>query len=43
MKRKKKNSFLLFVFGCEDGKIERYKTYLFGWKEKWEDRKVKFV
>ena len=35
----KRFSFLLFVFGWEDEKVERWKTYLFGWEENWEDEK----
>ena len=32
-------SFPSCVFGWRDGKVGGWKTLLFGWKEKWEDRK----
>ena len=35
----KKFNFLSYVFGWEDGKVERRKTQLFVWKEKREDGK----
>ena len=35
----KKFNFLSYVFGWENGKVERRKTQLFVWKEKREDRK----
>ena len=31
--------FLSFVFGWEGGKVKGLKMFLFGWEEKWEDRK----
>ena len=27
------------MFVWEDGKVERWKIYLFGWEEKWENEK----
>ena len=27
------------MFGWENGKVEKLKTYLFGWEEKWDDEK----
>ena len=35
----KKFNFFSYVFGWEDGKMERRKTQLFVWKEKREDGK----
>ena len=37
----KRFNFLSFVFGWEDGKVERWKTYLFGWGKKNERQKRK--
>ena len=31
--REKRFNFLSFVFGWEDEKVERWKTYLFGWEK----------
>ena len=27
------------MFGWEEGKVDRWETYMFGWKEKWDDGK----
>ena len=32
-------SFLSCVFGWRSGKVGGWKTFLFDWREKWEDRK----
>ena len=32
-------SFLSYVFGWRGGKVEGWKTLLFGWREKWKDGK----
>ena len=39
----KRFNFLSFVFGWEDGKVERWKTYLFGWGKKMRDKKEKLI
>ena len=35
----KRFDFLLYVFGWRGGKLELWKIFLFGWREKWEDEK----
>ena len=32
-------NILVFSYSVNDGKVEGYKTHLFGWEEKWEVRK----
>ena len=35
-------NFLSYVFSWGNGKVERFKILLFGWKIKWEDKKLCF-
>ena len=35
----KKFGFPSYVFGWRGGKVGEWKIFLFGWREKWEDRK----
>ena len=35
----KRFGFLSCVFGWRGGKLEWWKKFLFGWREKWEDEK----
>ena len=36
---RKNFDFPSYVFGWRSGKMGGWKTLLFGWREKWEDRK----
>ena len=35
----KGEKFLSYMFGLKDRKENKWKNILFGWKEKWEDKK----
>ena len=39
VKEQKRFGFSSCVFGQRGGKIGGWKTFLFGWREKWEDEK----
>ena len=39
----KRFDFPSCVFGWRGGKVGGWKTFLFGWREKWENGKMQFI